>query len=160
MSNVQRKKLYKIVKTSIVSVVYWSACIENQNWTIIEVSHYSCKLFWEFYLIIATGYLYLVDWRRNRIHIEQGFFWEMVKNYVNWIGRYGTVPQLYWLNWQKEMLNPFHVNSQKSITCIMNNWIKSIPVKLRKCSVLKLWCKMQSSILIALHQQNWLISQI
>lgn len=148
MSNVQRKKLYKIVKTSIVSVVYWSACIEKQNWTIIEVSHYSCKPFGNF-LIIATGYLYLVDWRRNRIHIEQGFFWEIVKNYVNWIGGYGTV-QLYWLNWQKEMLNPFHVNSQKSITCIMNNWIKSIPVKLRKCSVLKLWCKMQSSILIAL----------
>lgn len=159
MSNVQRKKLYKIVKTSIVSVVYWSACIEKQNWTIIEVSHYSCKPFGNF-LIIATGYLILVDWRRNRIHIEQGFFWEIVKNYVNWIGGYGTVPQLYWLNWQKEMLNPFHVNSQKSITCIMNNWIKSIPVKLRKCSVLKLWCKMQSSILIALHQQNWLISQI
>lgn len=147
MSNVQRKKLYKIVKTSIVSVVYWSACIEKQNWTIIEVSHYSCKPFGNF-LIIATGYLYLVDWR-NRIHIEQGFFWEIVKNYVNWIGGYGTVPQLYWLNWQKEMLNPFHVNSQKSITCIVNNWIKSIPVKLRKCSVLKL-CKMQSSILIAL----------
>lgn len=153
MSNVQRKKLYKIVKTSIVSVVYW-----EKNWTIIEVSHYSCKPFGNF-LIIATGYLYLVDWR-NGIHIEQGFFWEIVKNYVNWIGGYGTVPQLYWLNWQKEMLNPFHVNSQKSITCIMNNWIKSIPVKLRKCSVLKLWCKMQSSILIALHQQNWLISQI
>lgn len=141
------------MKTSIVSVVYWSACIEKQNWTIIEVSHYSCKPFGNF-LIIATGYLYLVDWRRNRIHIEQGFFWEIVKNYVNWIGGYGTVPQLYWLNWQKEMLNPFHVNSQKSITCIMNNWIKSIPVKLRKCSVLKLWCKMQSSILIALHQQK------
>lgn len=159
MSNVQRKKLYKIVKTSIVSVVYWSACIEKQNWTIIEVSHCSCKPFGNF-LIIATGYLYLLDWRRNRIHIEQGFFWEIVKNYVNWIGGYGTVPQLYWLNWQKEMLNPFHVNSQKSITCIMNNWIKSIPVKLRKCSVFKLWCKMQSSILVALHQQNWLISQI
>lgn len=141
------------MKTSIVSVVYWSACIEKQNWTIIEVSHYSCKPFGNF-LIIATGYLYLVDWRRNGIHIEQGFFWEIVKNYVNWIGGYGTVPQLYWLNWQKGMLNPFHVNSQKSITCIMNNWIKSIPVKLRKCSVLKLWCKMQSSILIALHQQK------
>lgn len=155
MSNVQRKKLYKIVKTSIVSVVYWSACIENQNWTIIEVSHYSCKFFWEF---SYNCYRLFIP---SRLKKKQDSYWaRILKNYVNWIGGYGTVPQLYWLNWQKEMLNPFHVNSQKSITCIMNNWIKSIPVKLRKCSVLKLWCKMQSSILIALHQQNWLISQI